>query len=316
MLKKFAAYFLFLLLLAACTPSDQSTVEPAISQAEEAQIQFGELQKSEGFTLAQVIEEPVSVWNCDNPLERKDTLTEVKAIDRVVIWDIEGELSAEAEAGVVLANASVEATISNGYELEVSDQIQRGRELELPVSPYSSVVYVIQWQPVVWNGYLPFEIQSGADRIQYQYQRIAFGQVKGFLDLTDQECGRVIRPNPTPVIPEPDILELETGSDTVDAGTGGNSGPLWIENSAGEPSAGTQIVRELSTGEVLYVTGGSFLVGGVFCGEDETQICILVYEATTPQTVTLDHVIANNNFVARTKSLSYDDLISIHDDYY
>jgi hypothetical protein len=92
--------------------------------------------------------------------------------------------------------------------------------------------------------------------------------------------------------------------------------PLWNEQSSSVPEAGTQIIRELAADEFLYLTGGRFAVGNIFCGNDANQICVLIYEATHPQRIVIDQLVAQNNYLARTFWYKYDDLIRMHETFY
>lgn len=89
-------------------------------------------------------------------------------------------------------------------------------------------------------------------------------------------------------------------------------GALWNEQRGNVPDWGSELIRELAAGETLYLSSGRFMVNGVFCGDDETQLCVLVYEATTPQRVIITELIERQNYLARTSRLGYDELVSIH----
>ncbi len=187
--------------LAACgngadtiTPSEPSTL------IAKSTVVFGELQKSDGFTYGRVFQDTITVQNCDNPLPRSDSLTEARTVKRNISWNISGQVGGSAEASAIVAGAEVEAAISSGYELEVSDFLQRSRTIDLPVDSNSSVEYTIEWKPVVWNGILPFTFQGGEDRIEYLYERLVFGEVVNFIDKTSEQCGVTSDP---PVVDAP-----------------------------------------------------------------------------------------------------------------
>ena len=193
-----AVVILIGLVLTACGSTAVSDQEEAAEQVSEGVVQFGELEKVEGFTIGPTVRESVTVWNCDNPNLRNDKLKEVKSIDREVKWFIVGEVGAEVEASILAASAVVEGSIANGYELNVSDELSRSRELDMPVSPNSSVEYIIEWKPVLWNGFVPFTYQTGESRIEYQYQRLEFGEIVDFNDRTIMDCSRQVTPIFTP----------------------------------------------------------------------------------------------------------------------
>ena len=92
--------------------------------------------------------------------------------------------------------------------------------------------------------------------------------------------------------------------------------PEWNERANNVPSSGTQITRELAAGEFVYLSGGRFSLNGVFCGNDATQICVLIFGATYPQHLTIDQLIARNNYLARTSAHDYQDLLRIHQPFF
>lgn len=308
--------FFGVIFLSACAPFIDSEVEPGALNTTVPTLQvpvtWGEIEKDAGYTLSEPFQQVVPVWNCDVPQQRNERLVETRTIARTISTNVVASTAVKAEAGVILANAAIEGQIASGYELEVGDEIQRSLELDLPVGPFKSVEFIVEWQPRVWSGVLPFSVQSGEGRIEYAYQRIAFGRIVGFTDHTEEVCGRVIVPQiVAPDTNETTEAQLESASPTTQSPPVNQ--PLWIEKVGDMPENGTQIRRDLAAGERLFVSGGRFQVDQVFCGEDATQLCILIYEASVPQTVILDFVIEGENYLARANVLSYDDLIRIHE---
>lgn len=174
-----------ILLLVGCGP-------PA-SEVAESEPQLGELEKDGDFTYGEPIVEWVRVLNCDNPLPRSDFLRESRGVERNITWSADLELGGYAGIG-----AGVEGKIATGYQLEVSEQIELSREIELPVQAYSSVEYPIEWQTLVWSGRLPFKLGSAEGRIRYFYTRYLFGEVvDGFRDRTLEDCGATTPASPT-----------------------------------------------------------------------------------------------------------------------
>jgi len=189
-----------ILLLVGCGP-------PATEVAE-SEPQLGELEKDGDFTYGEPIVEWVRVLNCDNPLPRSDFLRESRGVERNITWSADLELGGYAGIG-----AGVEGKIATGYQLEVSEQIELSREIELPVQAFSSVEYPIRWQTLVWSGRLPFKLSSAEGRIDYLYTRHLFGEVvSGFRDRTSEDCGAI----PTPIVGA--IVEQPTQA------TGGGAG--------------------------------------------------------------------------------------------
>jgi len=212
-------------------------------------VQFGQLQKVDGFTYGAEFRETIRVLNCDNPLGRSDTLTEAKMISRNVSWSIVGELGANADVSAVVAGAGVEASIANGYELAVDEELSRGRELELPVSPYASAEYDIVWKPIVWSGFLPFSLQAGEGRIEYLYQQVAFGEVAAYRDHTAEDCGRTapapqqteFAPTAEAVVGTPVTPTAEAIAVTLAGPTETNPAPPSVTPAGTTPDSGTPV---------------------------------------------------------------------------
>lgn len=199
------------------TPDPTEAAITTIPQGADAVIQLGELQKTDGFTYGAEFRETVRVLNCDNPVGRSDTLTEAKAIDRNISWNVVGEVGGNIDVSAIVAGAGVEASIASGYALEVNEELSRGRELELPVNPNSSAEYEIVWKPILWSGFIPFSFQSGEGRIEYIYQQVAFGEVGAFRDRTAEDClnpGFVATSTPglvaTESVTEPTVVQTPT----------------------------------------------------------------------------------------------------------
>jgi hypothetical protein len=131
------------------------------------------------------------------------------------------------------------------------------------------------------------------------------------LDLSRQQVTLLAgeRKNPaTATFVAQQVAELESASVALPAS--------WIERSSDVPETGTSLARDLTPGEILYLSGGSFSVNGIFCGNDSMQICVLIYEATFSQRVAIDRLVAKNNYLARALGFTYDELVTIHEPYY
>jgi len=83
----------------------------------------------------------------------------------------------------------------------------------------------------------------------------------------------------------------------------------WIQEASQVPESGTQLTWNLSAGQVMLLSGGQLQVGDTFCGGDVQQICVLIYKASTNQTVTVDSLIPRQNYVGITEALSPDEAL-------
>ena len=83
----------------------------------------------------------------------------------------------------------------------------------------------------------------------------------------------------------------------------------WLQETSQVPESGTQLTWELSGGQVMFLSGGQFQIGDVFCGGDARQICVLIYQASTHQTVTINALVPRQNYIGITESLSSDEAL-------
>lgn len=202
----------FVVFFVGCNVTTEPEVPESTPTADheiaENSIVLGELSKNDNYVVGRGFSEVVRVFNCNNPLQRNDTLTEVKAVERSVEWYIAGQVGAEVEASVIAAGTSVQTAIETGYTIQVSDNLQRSRTIDLPVNANSAVEYIIEWKPIVWSGLLPFKHSSGESFIEYTYVRIAFGEVIDFVDKTAENCG----PSAASTASESENIEVPTPS--------------------------------------------------------------------------------------------------------
>jgi hypothetical protein len=83
----------------------------------------------------------------------------------------------------------------------------------------------------------------------------------------------------------------------------------WIQEVGQVPESGTQLSWRLSPGQTFYLSGGQFQIGNVFCGGDAKQICVLIYQTSIEQTLTINSLIPRQNYIGITEILSPDDIL-------
>lgn len=83
----------------------------------------------------------------------------------------------------------------------------------------------------------------------------------------------------------------------------------WDLTGAQVPIDGTQLKFELSAGQILFLSGGRLQLNNGYCGDDENQICILIVQATTPQTIIIDSLVPQNNWYGISSTLTPDEAI-------
>ena len=113
-----------------------------------------------------------------------------------------------------------------------------------------------------------------------------------------------IIPPDTP-IPSPGTIDKRVAP-TFSTNCGG-----WCKEIGGIPESGSTLSIELQAGELMMVTGGQLLISDVYCGGSSQQICVLIYEASKSQTVEINAVIPQNNYVGITDTYTLEQVISI-----
>lgn len=255
MIRKIGILVKLVFLLSACqspTPVDMEKQSPTPESVtvQVTDLELGVIQRDGEYTSS-TYQETIQVYNCKNPLQRNDKLHETRTLEREIKTTVVYEVGGGADINAIIAGANVDSHIAAGYDLAISELIERGREIDLPVGPYSSVEYVILWQPRVWHGYLPFKIQSSAGRIEYSYKGVAFGEVVDYIDRTLEVCAASATPeNTTPTNTTPDITEIPSSpTATPPTFTVGNSSV----NIRRGPGINFPILEVVSAGEVLPI---------------------------------------------------------------
>jgi hypothetical protein len=72
--------------------------------------------------------------------------------------------------------------------------------------------------------------------------------------------------------------------------------PYWLSETGGIPETGNEYSIDLLPEQTLLFTGGEFQYQNMFCGGGASNICILVYKATKPQTVKLTKLYPASNY--------------------
>lgn len=108
-------------------------------------------------------------------------------------------------------------------------------------------------------------------------------------------------PHPTPApyatpIPYPTSVPLTTIP----------SASPWETDLTQIPETGYRLEWDLKAGQTLVLTGGQFQIGDVFCGGDARQLCVLLFEATRDQRMTVGSLIVRQNWVGITSKLNPD----------
>lgn len=93
-----------------------------------------------------------------------------------------------------------------------------------------------------------------------------------------------------------------------------NFGPetadVWKHKAAQIPATGTQVTWDLNQGEVLVLTGGRVRLGDFYCGDDKSQICVVIIQATKRHGVAIGELVAQNNWLGVTDVFNPEEALS------
>jgi hypothetical protein len=84
----------------------------------------------------------------------------------------------------------------------------------------------------------------------------------------------------------------------------------WLEEIGQIPESGTKFSKDLAAGQLMFLDGGQLRINGKYCGSDPKQNCVVIYEATTAQTVTVDALIPRNNYVGITDTFNAEEALN------
>lgn len=75
------------------------------------------------------------------------------------------------------------------------------------------------------------------------------------------------------------------------------------------PRKGSFFSQALTPNQVMFVSSGQLQIGDAYCGEHPDQICVLLYQATRPQTVTVESLDPQHYFVEVIDALSPQEIL-------
>jgi hypothetical protein len=84
-----------------------------------------------------------------------------------------------------------------------------------------------------------------------------------------------------------------------------------IRNTVGSSTEkGTFFTQELNSNQVMFVSSGQLQVGDAYCGGPSDQICILLYQATSPLSVTVESLDPQHYFVKVIDNLTPQEVLN------
>lgn len=289
-------FFILPLILASCglSPTAQVAGENQSPQISEPQI---------GTPYSEIAIQEIRTSNCDgaNP---------TTTISRSLIQEQTTYFEVAVEAGSLVRGSAIPTALEGEVEAKIKAALgsSYGNKSEQTIStilttqPNQALKHKILWNETKVKGLIDVVYPSGTATINFE-------KVIGIelFDRTSEpiscdESGENILPTTpleiTPVLPQ---QEQPTSAP--------HSGLRWEQEVAGVPN-GTTIKWDLTSGQILFLSGGQMRINGEYCGGDANQICILLFQSTNPQTVVVDALIPNNNWYGISSILTQDEALS------
>ncbi|MCI0561678.1 MAG: hypothetical protein MN733_24580 [Nitrososphaera sp.] len=291
--------FVISILLAACAPSSPQTSTPDSSAVSEPiagpVVPVGQPEIVDTGPTTEV------VWNCGDGggIIVKHPSRSVST-GYAVEWEVGGTVGTGLIIGEGVLPGGVELTSSlEGHVASQFNQgVQQGLGWDLPAGENTIVIYTIMWREIWQPGYVNVTLaDKSIARVNVKYRTGFQSDITGkAFQVCDGEQGE---PPPTPApapIPEQTLIPAPVGT--------------WLYNINQLPAAGTQLTWELDTGEVLILTGGRIRYSNFYCGDDSSQICVLIIHATRSQNITITDLIAQNNWLGVTNLFNTEEALS------
>ncbi len=275
---------LILVLVSGCSTSATSPPEDGIpsttSVTPKVIVQGG----TEGKEILQTID----LDNCDGKSDAVRSEEWTMSVDVTVSAEIAASAGVSAEVVSAEVQAAVGAALSQGSSKSMA--------IQLTAPPGTHMNFQIVWVgdeqvgivqdvagldiPIAFRSFVPYDV-----RVKSQFD----------VGCPGQSAFQGVAPSSTDTSPTPQPIT--------------NSRVRWVQEVSQIPESGTQLTWDLSGGQILLLGGGQFQIGDVFCGGDAQRICILIYQASTRQTVTINALVPRQNYVSVTESLSADEAL-------
>lgn len=256
-----------------------------------------------GAPYTEIAIQEIRTSNCDgaNP---------TTTISRSLIQEQTTYFEVAVEAGGLVRGSPIPTVLEGEVEAKIKAALGSsfGNKSEQTIStilttqPGQALKHKILWNETKVKGFVDVVYSSGTATINFE-------KVIG-IELFDrtsetlscEENGASILP-PTPLEITPALPQQEQPTSSP------RSGLRWEQEVADVPN-GTTIKWDLASGQILLLSGGQMRINDVYCGSDANQICVLLFQSTTPQTVIVDALIPNNNWYGVSSTLTQDEALS------
>lgn len=290
--------FVIGLLLVACAPASSQTPTPELPAVSEPiagpVVSVGEPEIVDTGPTTEV------VWNCGDGggIIVKHPSRSVST-GYAVEWEVGGTVGIGLVIGEGVVPGGVELTSSlEGHVAnQFSQGVQQGTGWDLPAGENTIVIYTIMWREIWQPGYVDVTLaDKSITRVNVKYRTGFQSDITGKdFQVCDERQGEQVPPTAAP-IPEQTLIPASVGT--------------WSHNINQIPATGTQLTWELNVGEVLILTGGRIRYSDFYCGDDNSQICVLIIHATRNQSITINDLIAQNNWLGVTSVFNSEEALS------
>ncbi|GEM_PF-1403082 len=230
--------------------------------------------------------------NCGGTGEIRQTLGTTASVFKSITIGAKATARGGGEAIVISEPVilKLEIEVEVAYQKTYESASSRLDSIDMPAAAGSHVVYEIGWYEQTFESIVEYSSDGQVYEAPYVY-KLRIPKIENSYQVScngSSNSGQGITPQPTSV----------------------NSGLRWEQEAAQVPASGTSLKWELAVGQILFLSGGQIRINGEYCGGDANQICVLVFQATTPQTVIVDALIPENNWYGISSTLSPDDAVS------
>ena len=266
---------IILVLLGGCSTSAPPTASSSATPVPATKVIV------QGVTEGKEITQTIDLNNCDGKSDAVRTEEYTTSVEVTVSAEMAASVGVSAEVISAEAQSAVTASLSQSGSKTTS--------IQLTAPPGTHMSFQITWVgservgvvqnvaglkiPVAFRSFEPSDV-----RIKSQF---------------DIGCPR-----------QPDFQEVVPSPTTVLPTMLPSTGARWLQEVSQIPESGTQLSWHLSAGQVLFLSGGQFQIGEVFCGGSAQQVCVLIYKASTDQTLVVNSLVPRQNYVGVTESLS------------
>lgn len=228
--------------------------------------------------------------NCGGTGEIRQTLGTTASVFKSVTIGVKATARGGGEMTIPeTAKLKLEIEVEGAYQKTYESASSRLDTIYMPAAAGTHVVYEIGWYEQTFESIVEFSSSGQVYEAPYIY-KLRIPKIENSYQVSCSGSSS----NNQGVTPQPDSAKPRS---------------RWEQEAARVPASGTSLRWELAAGQLLFLSGGQIRIYGEYCGDDANQICILVFQATVPQTVIVEALIPENNWYGISSTLLPDDAV-------